>query len=106
MVMFGLSFLTLSRCRTTESRRLMINPILCVTIFVIVVVWFVLRRVARLMSDTSSFDADRVDRVDHYPNGLRVYFRDIGSFVIDGAGRKAHDSPAACFEYFCVPAYG
>src|SRR5437773_9901774 len=49
MLMVGLSFLTLSRWLTTDLRRFMIIPMLCVTIFVILVVWFLLTRVARLM---------------------------------------------------------
>src|SRR5205814_542047 len=40
MLMVGLSFLTLSRWLTTDQRRFMIIPMLCVTIFVILVVWF------------------------------------------------------------------
>src|SRR5205085_847133 len=52
MLMVGLSFLTLSRWLTTDSRRFMIIPTLCVTLFVIFVVWFLLPRVARLMIHT------------------------------------------------------
>src|SRR6266849_10369418 len=52
MLMVGLSFLTLSRWLTTARRRFMIIPILCVTIFVILVVWFLLPRVPRLMIHT------------------------------------------------------
>src|SRR5258708_23498181 len=52
MLMVGLSFLTLSRWLTTDLRRFMITPMLCVTIFVILVVWFLLPRVARLMIHT------------------------------------------------------
>src|SRR5437867_1917679 len=52
MLMVGLSFLTLSRWLTTDKRRFMIIPMLCVTIFVILVVWFLLPRVARLMIHT------------------------------------------------------
>src|SRR2546430_303644 len=52
MMMVGLSFLTLSRWLTTDSRRFMIIPMLCVTIFVILVVWFLLPSVARLMIHT------------------------------------------------------
>src|SRR5438067_4122372 len=52
MLMVGLSFLTLSRWLTTDWRRFMIIPMLCVTIFVILVVWFLLPRVARLMIHT------------------------------------------------------
>src|SRR6187402_3673218 len=36
----------------TDKRRFMIIPMLCVTIFVILVVWFLLPRVARLMIHT------------------------------------------------------
>src|SRR5260363_478100 len=52
MLMVGLSFLTLSRWLTTDKRRFMIIPILCVTIFVLLVVCFLLPRVARLMIPT------------------------------------------------------
>src|SRR5437016_14595461 len=48
MLMVGLSFLTLSRWLTTDWRRFMIIPMLCVTIYVILVVWFLLPRVVRL----------------------------------------------------------
>src|SRR5258708_2320634 len=52
MLMVGLSILTLSRWLTTNYMRFIIIPILCVNICVIVVVWFLLRRVARLMIHT------------------------------------------------------
>src|SRR5687768_16035139 len=52
MLMVGFSFLTLSRWLTTASRRFMIIPMLCVAICLIVVVWFLLPRVARLMIHT------------------------------------------------------
>src|SRR5688572_1540595 len=52
MPMVGLSILTLSRCLTTDQRRIMIIPMLCVTIFVTLVAWFLLPRVARLMIHT------------------------------------------------------
>src|SRR5699024_10699180 len=52
MLMVGVSFLTLSRWLATDLRRFMIIPMLCVTIFVILVVWFLLPRVARLMIHT------------------------------------------------------
>src|SRR5688500_8314074 len=51
-LMVGLSFLTLSRWLTTDSRRWRIIPLRGVTIFVILVVWFLLPRVARLMIHT------------------------------------------------------
>src|SRR5690625_5683285 len=51
-LMVVLSFLTLSRCLTNDYMRFMIIPMLCVTIFVILVVWFLLQRVASLMIHT------------------------------------------------------
>src|SRR5699024_353217 len=52
MLMVGLSFLTLSRWLTTEYTSSMIFLMLCVTLFVILVGWFLLPRVARLMIHT------------------------------------------------------
>src|SRR2546428_707440 len=52
MVVVGLSFLTRSPWLTPGYRRFMIIPMLCVTIFVILVVWFLLPWVARLMIHT------------------------------------------------------
>src|SRR5205807_1957449 len=52
ILMIGLSFWKLSRWLTTDLRRFMIIPMLCVTIFVILVVWFLLPRVARIMIHT------------------------------------------------------
>src|SRR2546423_915669 len=52
LLLGGLSFFTLTRWLTTDSRRFMIIPMLCVSIFVILVVWFLLPRVARLMIHT------------------------------------------------------
>src|SRR5215218_9345147 len=40
------------------------------------------------------------------PNALRDYFRDIGRMVLAVEGRKANDSHAYCYHYFCVPEYG
>src|SRR5712692_11259054 len=54
MLMVALSFLTLSRWLTTGYSRFMIIPMLCVTIFVILVVGFLLPRVARLMIHTQT----------------------------------------------------
>src|SRR5207248_4904971 len=36
----------------------------------------------------------------------RDYFRDIGRMVLAAEGRKANDSHADCYQYFCVPEYG
>src|SRR4051812_810427 len=52
MLIGGLSFLPLSRWLKTHYRGFMIIPMLCVTIFVILVIWFLLPRVARLMIHT------------------------------------------------------
>src|SRR5690349_25175213 len=52
MLMVGSSCLTLSRRLRTDSSRFMIIPMLCVTIFVLLVVWFLLPRVVRLMIHT------------------------------------------------------
>src|SRR5262245_64608618 len=38
-------------------------------------------------------------------NALRDYFRDIGRMVLAAEGRKANDSHADCYQYFCVPEY-
>src|SRR5690625_7284382 len=54
MLMVGVSFVTLARWLTADERRFMIIPMLCVTIFVILVVWFLLPRVARLMIHTQT----------------------------------------------------
>src|SRR5258707_14992155 len=52
MLLVGLSFFPLSRWLTTDWRRFLIISMLCVTIFVILVVWFLLPRVVRLMIHT------------------------------------------------------
>src|SRR5438552_15714722 len=43
---------------------------------------------------------------DALPISLRDYFRDIGRMVLAAEGRKANDSHADCYQYFCVPEYG
>src|SRR5690554_2704492 len=52
IVIVGLSFLSLSSWLKNDLRRFRIIPMLCVTICVILVVWFLLPRVARLMIHT------------------------------------------------------
>src|SRR5262245_35566219 len=52
MLMVGLSFLIISRCLTTYYMLFMIILMLFVTIFVILVLCFLLPRVARLMIHT------------------------------------------------------
>src|SRR5205823_6540584 len=58
----------------------MIIPMLCVTIFVILVVWFLLPRVARLMI--------------HTPTAISIFVCLSMVQLID------------CYQYFCVPEYG
>src|SRR5207237_748270 len=92
MLMVGLSFLTLSRWLTTDSRRFVIIPmLLCIIFFV---------------CDTLTLDDDRLEAFYDNPNALRDYFRDIGRMVLAAEGRKANDSHADCYQYFCVPEYG
>src|SRR2546428_14095074 len=49
---------------------------------------------------------DRLEAFYDNPNGLRDYFRDIGRMVLAAEGRKANDSHADCYQYFCVLGYG
>ena len=50
--------------------------------------------------------AERLEAFYDNPNALRDYFRDIGRMVLAAEGRKANDSHADCYQYFCVPEYG
>src|SRR5699024_9721852 len=63
----------------------MIIPMLCVPIFVILVVLLLLPRGARLMIEP--------------PTALSI-------IVLAAEVRKANDSHADCYQYFCVPEYG
>src|SRR3989442_422793 len=58
---------------------------------------------ARSISD---FLLTRLEAFYDNPNALRDYFRDIGRMVLAAEGRKANDSHADCYQYFCVPEYG
>src|SRR5204863_3440424 len=49
---------------------------------------------------------DRLEAFYDNPNALRDYFRDIGRMVLAAEGRKANDSHADCYQYFCVREYG
>src|SRR2546423_9883742 len=49
---------------------------------------------------------DRLEAFYDNPNALRDYFRDNGRMVLAAEGRKANDSHADCYQYFCVPEYG
>src|SRR5258708_2076175 len=93
----------------------MIIPMLCVTIFGILVVWFLLPRAARLRIHTPpaisifvclSMADGGLEWFYDNPNGLGDYCGDIGRMVLAAEGRKANDSHADCYQYFCVPEYG
>src|SRR5690625_5975669 len=63
------------------------------------VVWFI-------VFYTLSLADYRLEAVYDHLNALRDYFRDIGRMVLAAGGRKANDSHADCYQYFCVPEYG
>src|SRR5437870_3899686 len=60
----------------------------------------------RSVFDTLTLADDRLEAFYDNPNALRDYFRDIGRMVLAAEGRKANDSHADCYQYFCVPEYG
>src|SRR5262245_66588086 len=64
-----------------------------------VVVWFI-------FFDALTLADDRLAAFYDNPNALRDSFRDIGRMVLAAEGRKANDSHADCYQYFCVPEYG
>src|SRR3546814_17160495 len=59
-----------------------------------------------IVFDTLTVADDRVEAFYDDHNALRDYFRDIGRIVLAAEGRKANDSHADCYQYFCVPEYG
>src|SRR5256714_15120294 len=59
-----------------------------------------------IVFDTLTLADDRLEAFYENPNALRDYFRDIGRMVLAAEGRKANDSHADCYQYFCVPEYG
>src|SRR2546430_283752 len=59
-----------------------------------------------IVFDTLILTNDRLEAFYDNPNSLRDYFRDIGRIVLAAEGRKANDSHAYCYQYFCVPEYG
>src|SRR5205807_4622938 len=59
-----------------------------------------------IVFDTLTLADDRIEAFYDNPNALRDYFRDIGRMVLAAEGRKANDSHADCYQYFCVPEYG
>src|SRR5256885_581317 len=59
-----------------------------------------------IVFDTLTLADDRLEAFYDNPNALRDYFRDIGRMVLAAEGRKANDTHADCYQYFCVPEYG
>src|SRR5690625_3068808 len=59
-----------------------------------------------IVFDTLTLADDRLEAFYDKPNALRDYFRDICRMVLAAVGRKANDSHADCYQYFCVPEYG
>src|SRR5690349_25019374 len=59
-----------------------------------------------IVFDTLTLADDRLEAFYDDANALRDYFRVIGRMVLAGEGRKANDSHAVCYQYFCVPEYG
>src|SRR5262249_48829162 len=59
-----------------------------------------------IVFDTLTLADDRLEPSYDNPNALRDYFGDIGRMALAPAGRRANDSPADCYQYFCVPEYG
>src|SRR5205085_1238029 len=58
-----------------------------------------------IVFDTLTLADDLLEAFYDNPNALRDYFRDIGRMVLAAEGRKANDSQADCYQYFCVPFY-
>src|SRR5688500_15147326 len=59
-----------------------------------------------IVFDTVTFADDRLEAWYDNTDALRDYFRGIGRMVLSAEGRKADDSHADCYQYFCLPEYG
>src|SRR5258708_12837506 len=59
-----------------------------------------------IVFDTLTLADDLLEAFYDNPNALRDYFRDIVRMVLAAEGRKANDSHADCYQYFCLPVYG
>src|SRR5207247_1243202 len=83
-----------------SSRRMVLMPLLSrlLTLLVILTMPLFLARLTLIPIRLEAFYDN--------PNALRDYFRDIGRMVLAAEGRKANDSHADCYQYFCVPEYG
>src|SRR5258706_87917 len=85
---------------TVKSRRkFTIHSLMNEICYYHAVGWFI-------VFDTLTLADDRLEAFYDNPNALRDYFRDIGRMVLAAEGRKANDSHADCYQYFCVPEYG
>src|SRR5262245_27223588 len=58
-----------------------------------------------IVFDSVTLANKRLEAIHDNPSALRDYFRDIGRMVLAAEGRKANDSHADCYQYFCVPEY-
>src|SRR5262245_36342805 len=68
--------------------------------------YFDFERIEALKPAIEACGISRLEAFYDNPNALRDYFRDIGRMVLAAEGRKANDSHADCYQYFCVPEYG
>src|SRR2546430_2076381 len=59
-----------------------------------------------IVFDTLTLADDRLEAFYDNRNALLDYVRDIGRMVLAAEGRKANDSHADCYQYFCVTEYG
>src|SRR5438552_16782702 len=59
-----------------------------------------------IVFDTLTLAGVRLEAFYDNAVALRDYFRDIGRIVLAAEGRKANDSHADCYQYFCLPEYG
>src|SRR5256885_1012356 len=55
-----------------------------------------------IVFDTLTLADDRLEAFYDKPNALRDYLRDIGRMGLADERRKANDSHADCYQYFCV----
>src|SRR5207244_2431757 len=72
----------------------MIIPMLCVTIFVILVVWFLLHRVARLMIDTPTYISIFVC--------VSIFVILVVSFLLPRVARLMIHTPTAISIFVCL----
>src|SRR5699024_4268625 len=54
-----------------------------------------------IVFDTLTLADDRLEAVYDIPNAMHDYYPDIGRMVLAAESRKAKNSPAGCYQYFC-----